>query len=265
MNTFKSSKLERLLLHPFFYLPIQHPVQATLRLATGVALTLCLLPTLAAYANNNEDKARSSGRSSGSRGCGVATAPLTQGTIPALILLAPSNQTGQTSSTRPTFAWFVRDGADVPLEFRLYEQGEQGFKLVQELKGDRLKSSPGIMVLANHPSIPELTVGKRYRWQVELVCNANRPAGNPFAEAEIEVVALQSTLKHQLLQTRDLLDQAQLYKQANLWYDLLHTALDPVNRFTAITEVQSLLFKQVALNTAEQTVLKNSKILPILP
>jgi hypothetical protein len=29
--------------------------------------------------------------------------------------------------------------------------------------------------------------------------------------------------------------------------------------------VQSLLFKQVALNTAEQTVLKNSKILPILP
>jgi hypothetical protein len=51
---------------------------------------------------------------------------------------------------------------------RLYEQENNRFKLVKEIKGESFKTSPGIMVLSPSDSTPELTVGKRYRWQVEL-------------------------------------------------------------------------------------------------
>jgi len=89
-----------------------------------------------------------------------------------LILLAPSGRLGQTVSTRPTFAWFVRD-ASWPIEFRLYEHdlSNDTFKLVKEIKDEGFKSSPGIMVLSLSKSNLELSTGKRYRWQVELVCN----------------------------------------------------------------------------------------------
>jgi Domain of Unknown Function (DUF928) len=194
----------------------------------------------------------------------MATLPSHKG-IPALILLAPNNQPGQTTSTRPTFAWFVRDAEAVPLEFRLYEQDNQDFKLIHEIKGDRLQSNPGIMVLDANASMPELAVGRRYRWQVELVCNANRPAGNPFAEAELEVVPLQSSLKSRLQQTRDRVDRAQLYDQANLWYDLLHSALVPSSSLEAIKALQSSLFNRVTLNSIERNVLQNSAIRPVQP
>jgi Domain of Unknown Function (DUF928) len=223
----------------------------------GASLALCLIP-LTAHAD--DDRAPSSGRSSGSRGCGVATMPAQPSGTPALILLAPSKQPGQTTSTRPTFAWFVRDPDPVPLEFRIYEQDNHHFNLVQEIKGDRLKSTPGIMVLAPNPNTPELTPGKRYRWQVELICNANRPAGNPLAEAELEVVPLQGTLKQQLQQTRDPSHQAKLYDQANLWYDLVSAVLDPFSNFTTAKQLQSSLFNRIALNPTEQTLLQNSTI-----
>jgi len=75
-------------------------------------------------------------------------------TVPSLsnapALIAPSGRLGQTVSTRPTFAWFVRDASSWPIEFRLYEHdlSNDTFKLVKEIKDEGFKSSPGIMVLS---------------------------------------------------------------------------------------------------------------------
>ncbi len=229
------------------------------QLLIGALLGLCLLPSVA-FAQ--DDKAPASGRSSGGRGCGTSTMPVAPG-IPALILMTPANQAGQTTSTRPTFAWFIRDAVSVPLEFRLYEQEPTGYKLVQEIKGDRLISSPGIMVLAPDRSTPELSVGKRYRWQVELVCNANRPSGNPFAESKIEVVALQPALKAQLQQTRDRQSQANLYAQANLWYDLLSAAFSSPSNLAQLNDLQLSLVNKVAISPTEQELLQSSKVHPV--
>lgn len=180
--------------------------------------------------------------------------------VPALILLAPSQQPGKTTSVRPTFAWFVRDADGMPMEFRLYEQTSTGFQVVQEIKGDRLKSTPGIMVLPPDQTMPELTPGKNYRWQVELICNPDSPSGNLFAESELQVVAIQPQLKSQLQQQRDRMKQAQLYAQANLWYDSLSVAFSPRNHPAELKNLQLALLKKVAINPSEQALLQKSKV-----
>jgi hypothetical protein len=237
--------------------------QLIVGMVCALVLSPLLLPTIA---HADEDKAPPSGRSSGGRGCGTTSMPVQPG-VPAVILLAPGKQLGRTTSTRPTFAWFVRDPSPVPLEFRVYEQQSNGYKLIQEITGDRLISKPGIMVLTPDQSLPELEVGKRYRWQVELICNANRPAGNPLAESLLEVVPMQSTLKNQLQQTRDRASQAKLYDQANLWYDMLNALLTPSKDFTRLKDndlkdTQAIVFDRVALTPTEQKLLQTSQILP---
>lgn len=232
--------------------------QIVTKLLAGVVVGLCFMPAIALA---DDDKAPSSGRSSGGRGCGSSTRPAAN--VPALILITPNGQSGKTVSTRPTFAWFVRDAAPVPLEFRLYEQDGDRFVLVQAIKDDRLRSAPGIMVLSADDGLPELTVGKRYRWQVELVCNPSRPSSNLFAEAAIEVVPLQAGLKTQLAQSRDRLDRAKLYAQANLWYDVLKTAFTPIRSTTRLQALRLSVLEQVALDPTERQLLKASSIHPI--
>lgn len=227
------------------------------KLVAGVVLGLWLVPALILAAD--DDTAPTSGRSSGGRGCGTSTLPITTD-VPALILLAPGGQAGQTVSTRPTFAWFVRDAASLPIEFRLYEQDNDRFKLVKEIKDDRLRSMSGIMVMAAAGALPELTVGKRYRWQVELVCNPNRPSSNLFAEAAMDVVPMQAGLKKQLAQTRDRLSQAQLYAQAHLWYDVLKTAFTPPSSATQLQALRQSLLSSVAIDAAERKLLQASSI-----
>jgi hypothetical protein len=229
-------------------------------------MLICLGSSLLspALVQADEDKAPPSGRSSGGRGCSSATMP-TQGGIPALILIAPSQQPGQTTSTRPSFAWFVRDAVSVPMEFRLYERKANGFTLIQEIKGAEFKSTPGIMLLNPTASMPELQVGQRYRWQVELVCDAGRPSSNLFAESDLEVVPLHAGLKSQLAQSPDRLVQAKLYDQANLWYDLLSTVFAPTADGASVAPARAALLDRVAINPAEQKLLQTSKIYPIQP
>lgn len=224
-------------------------------LIAGALIGLCLLPSAGAA----DDRAPRSGRSAGTRGCGSTTMPVQTG-VPALILLTPNQQPGKTISSRPTFAWFVRDAAGLPMEFRLYEQTALGFQLVQEIKSDRLKSAPGIMVLPPDQTGPELTPGKTYRWQVELICNPDNPSGNVFAESELQVVAIQPQFKSQLQQQRDRLKQAQLYAQANLWYDSLSVAFSPVSHLTELQDLQRSLLNRVAINPSEQALLQHSKV-----
>ncbi len=212
------------------------------------------------------DKAPTSGRSSGGRGCGTSAMPV-QSQVPALILLTPNGQQGQTVSTRPTFAWFVRDAEPLPLEFRLYEQepgdsaqSEARFTLIKEIKDDRLRSTPGIMVLSPTTAMPELMVGKRYRWQVELVCDSNRPSSNLFAESVVEVVPMQPQLQRQLAQTSDRVEKARLYAQANLWYDVLKTAFITPADTTKLQALRLSLLNSVAIDATERKLLQDSAI-----
>ncbi|BAY28070.1 hypothetical protein NIES2100_78990 [Calothrix sp. NIES-2100] len=231
------------------------------KLIAAILVGISLLP-IAVIAEDKappDDKAPPTGRSSGGRGCGTTTQPAPSN-VPALILLAPSSYSGKTISTRPTFAWFVRDAAAVAMEFRLYEQENNRYKLLKEIKDDNFKTFPGIMLLSPSNSIPELTVGKRYRWQVELVCDPSRPSGNLFAESEIEVVPIPANLKKQVESTSDRLTQAKLYAQANLWYDAFGEAFASPSDEIGLKDLRVSLLDQVATDDAEKEVLRGSEI-----
>ena len=217
-------------------------------IAVNITLSLLLLmPTVALAGGNNSDDPppKTTGTSGGSRGCETQT-ETSLNTIPALILLAPTQRYGQTIATRPTFAWFVRDSGSWQMEFRLYEYDPtlKQSKLVKEIKDNNFKSSPGIMMLSL--SRPELSIDKRYLWQVELVCDANRPSGNPFATGAMKVVPVPPDLNTKLSQTNDPFSKATLYAQADLWYNALGIVLAAKDE-PRLRELKSSLLEQVAI------------------
>jgi hypothetical protein len=163
---------------------------------------------------------------------GIAAAPISQLN---LTLLAPESHIGQTISPRPTFAWFVADQDSYPIEFILFEYGDNG-------KGDpiqriKLQSKPGIMTLSLPPDKP-LELGKSYVWQVSLICRGNSPSKNPWSQTVVEVVAPSANLKNALSSNTDPLKRAELLSEAGLWYDALAETL---------TTPQAKAFRQTLL------------------
>lgn len=153
----------------------------------------------------------------GSRGgCAGGGAPLK--------VLAPQKHVGQTTSTHPTFAWLIPDSISLPMEFTLYEYGSNlSLKVAQRVA---MQSSAGIMKFSVPKAQPGLTVGKRYLWQVAILCNPNYPSGDLVAKAEIEVVEVPSALRRALATEAEHLKIAELYAKAGLWYDALGAALN---------------------------------------
>ncbi|MBN3873590.1 DUF928 domain-containing protein [Nostoc sp. JL33] len=225
--------------------PSQKCLRKSLFTSIDIGLSLLLLmPTTALADGNNDPPPQTTGTSGGSRGCETQPKPSSI-SIPALILLAPSQIYGQTSATRPTFAWFISNSDSWQMEFRLYEydQASKQSKLVKEIKDESFKSLPGIMMLSL--SNLELLVGQRYLWQVELVCDANRPSGNPFATVAMKVVSVKPDLEKQLSQSNDILIKANLYNQADLWYNTLEIALTSKDQ-PKLRELKISLLEQIA-------------------
>ncbi|MFB2894664.1 DUF928 domain-containing protein, partial [Aerosakkonemataceae cyanobacterium BLCC-F50] len=163
------------------------------RLLSASILTLFLSIVSAAFAKYNpppdQRPPRGNSIGGGSRGGGGCSGT----SKTTLTALAPQQHIGQTVSTRPTFAWFVPDSQSYKIEFTLYEYTSgNGPKRIEKIQ---LNSSPGIMKLSLPETIPDLTVGKTYLWQVAVLCNVNYPSNDLVTRAEIEVVPLPMNIK----------------------------------------------------------------------
>jgi Domain of Unknown Function (DUF928) len=136
------------------------------------------------------------------------------------IALTPQSHIGQTTSTHPTFAWQIPDAKAYPVEFRLYRYGVNDQKeFITQVNFD--KSLQGIMTWKVPESEAGLDVESRYYWQVAIICKANDPSQDIYDDGELEVVTLSDQLKNQLNNNVDLIEQADLYARAGLWYDAL--------------------------------------------
>jgi hypothetical protein len=197
-----------------------------LRILVISALTITLSLTqavLAAYQPPRDQKSPSGYTdSSGTRGrCKASGAP-------SLRLLAPITHVGQTTSSHPTFAWLVASREKTPIEFTLYKiDTNEQLNLAYKLE---MQSSPGIMKLSLPQTVPGLTVGQRYLWQVEVLCNRNRPSHNLVARTELDIVPIPPDLKNLLAHSQNNLQRATLYAEAGIWYDALSEALAVSNQ-----------------------------------
>lgn len=137
----------------------------------------------------------------------------------SLTALAPYSHVGQTSSPHPTLAWFVPDSQSYAMEVRLDKYDPSGDRT--RLRTVQLQSQPGIMVLSL--SEQKLSTG-RYRWQVVILCNPNRPSSALVVEADIDVVDRPADLADALSAARPL-TRVNLFAESGLWYDALGEAL----------------------------------------
>lgn len=238
------------------------PVLQFLKSALGISMSLAValssllsMPT-EVFANSrhyDEDlPPNTKNRSGASRGsCETATPTGSQPDLPSLILFSPQERLGRTAETRPTLAWFVNEPGSWAMEFRLYEydRSTQQTTLVAQAKDTSFKSSPGIVVFSFADSMPSLSIGKRYLWQVELNCHSNKPSGNPFAEGEFKVVEVTPELKTELSLARNRFERAAIYTKEGLWYDALATVLT-----TSMTEDDFRLRQLRALLLEKATV-----------
>lgn len=207
------------------------------RILSACILTLSLSVVSEAYAEYKAPSTQRapSGRtsSSGTRGGCLGSTKL------PLIALAPQQHIGQTTSTHPTFAWFVPNSPELKMLFSLYEYSANGsLKMVKQID---LKTSPGIMKLSLSQDSPGLTIGKKYLWQVAIICNENYPSNDLVTKAEIEVIQLQSNVKTLLDTVKDPLQKADIYANAGLWYDALGEALKADNNSQSKQIISSLL------------------------
>ena len=135
----------------------------------------------------------------------------------SLTTLAPASHIGQTLSTHPTFSWYVPDAQSFPMEFHLEEYIENGDR--RRIEKIELDSAPGMMSLSLPANQAGLEVGRRYRWQVVLLCRPNYPSSALVASAEMEVVETPSTLGTQLTTLQDPNQRANLLAKSGFWYD----------------------------------------------
>ena len=156
----------------------------------------------------------------------------------SLTAIAPYSHVGQTTSTHPTFSWFIPDSEYFPLEFHLEEYTAQRPKTVYKQK---LVSKPGMMSLSLPQSSSGLTIGKKYRWKVVMRCTRYKAV---VTMAEIEVVAPTSKLKTAFEQTSGIGRIVDLYSSTGLWYDALEMTLSAADVHRI--ELQNQLIQELA-------------------
>ncbi|NEP54282.1 MAG: DUF928 domain-containing protein, partial [Moorea sp. SIO3C2] len=170
------------------------------------------------------------------RGCDGGDIPLT--------VLASQNYVGRTTSTHPTFAWFVPDSKSLELKFTIYSRGSDGN--FTEVRSMSLQSSPGIMKLSPFPEgEPGLLVGKDYVWQVVILCDPSYPSSALVDRAQIQVVEMPPDLQDKLDNAVDSAEKADLYAEAGFWYNALDEALKLAEE-SKLGEVASALLEDLA-------------------
>ena len=156
----------------------------------------------------------------------------------SLTAIAPYSHVGQTTSTHPTFTWFIPDSEYFPLEFHLEEYTAKRLKTVYKQK---LASKPGMMSISLPQSSPGLTAGKKYRWKVVMRCTRYKAV---VTMAEIEVVAPSSELKTAFDRTSGISRIVDLYSSTGLWYDALEMTFSAANAHQI--ELQNQLIQELA-------------------
>jgi len=163
-----------------------------------------------------------------------------------LTALAPESYMGKTTSTHPTFAWFIDKSVAVPLQFSLYEHETTTKNLKpQPLFTKTLDSVPGIMKLTLPQDTPGLSMGKTYAWQVVLLCSTQSPSQNSWIRRPFQISGVSPLLGQMIGATDDPVKKMNLYAEAGLWYDALNVALS-ANASPQINRSMSALLNNLA-------------------
>ncbi|MGP1383785.1 MAG: DUF928 domain-containing protein [Thainema sp.] len=142
-----------------------------------------------------------------------------------LIALLPDSNVGQTTQAFPTFRWYVPQSNAEAMRFQLYAADPNRTDSEGMLIYETVQPAPteGGMVSLTLPPTGEaqpLVMGRTYRWSVDLICNAENPAGNLNIMGWVQRMMLDSEVATQLADA-DLEERIEIYGTNGLWFDYL--------------------------------------------
>jgi hypothetical protein len=147
----------------------------------------------------------------GSRGCALESTPVT--------ILAPADHVGLTTQARPKLFWYSANDSMLPMQISLVEPGVSEPIWVTEVQ----TGAAGFNQVQLPDTVPELVVGRRYRWTVTRLCNIRRPSNNIYARGWIERVNPDAIAQAATGLSSG--DRVNAYAEAGLWYDAVMQAV----------------------------------------
>ena len=140
--------------------------------------------------------------------------------------LLPKERLGLTFSEHPSFFWHVPQKTVETAEFVIYETDQNG------MEGDvvyettlTLPTKAGIMKFTLPTNSSPLKVGKRYRWDLTLICDESASGTIPQIEGWIERTQPEANLSKALEQA-NLRKRPSLYAEAGIWHEALASLVE---------------------------------------
>lgn len=177
--------------------------------------------------HSSDNPPNTSGQSAGSRGCLFTDSYSDQDiglqNLAPLTILNANDSIQYTTLEYPTFAWVMGFGTQQPIEFRLYQSNNEGenIELLYETNLLDAQSSAGIKLFSLPNFLNPLSLDGKYIWQVEVICDPDRPSSNLFVEAELDRIEAPASLQQSIQNSSNLVEMIELLDNENLWLDAL--------------------------------------------
>jgi len=134
-----------------------------------------------------------------------------------LTALMPENNRGLTIASHPSFFVYIPTTSARQIYFSLKDANNRGiYQATLPISGNA-----GVVQISLPQEQNPLEIGQTYQWSVGLMCQRTQ-TDMPWVTGKIERIQLEANLASQLSPTPSL-QQAVLYGQSGLWYDLLST------------------------------------------
>ena len=172
-----------------------------------------------------------SGQSAGSRGCLFTDPTFNQNTglqnLYPLSILNADDSIQYTTLEYPTFAWVMGLSTQHSVEFRLYQSNNEGenVELLYETNLLDAQSSAGVKLFSLPNFLDPLSLDGKYIWQVEVVCDPDRPSSNLFVEVELDRIEASASFQQSIQHSSNLVEKIELLNNENLWLDALDLAI----------------------------------------
>lgn len=139
---------------------------------------------------------------------------------PPLTRVAGSNALKLTMSKYPTFWVYVPyTPQEAPNgEFSLQDGDKEVYRTRFQLP-----ATPGIVSISLPANVSPLTVGKKYRWYVDISCPRSKVADESLTPASVtglvQLVTPNSALQNQLKVAKNPLEKIAIYAQNGIWFE----------------------------------------------
>lgn len=138
------------------------------------------------------------------------------GNIPITPLTPSKDNSVKTVSPQPEFFVYIPPTKAKFVQFILKD--ETGNQIDnQEIP---LTDNDGILSI-NVGEKVNLEIGKKYLWQISLICNPMTVNTTNYSKGSIERITLEDGIKQELLAQEDIIKQAQIYANNHIWQDTI--------------------------------------------